>query len=99
VRALEQRIAHADEAARKAAKETNADKRPGNFSPLIQVNITPGVPPLFADHAKLMMDLIVLAFQSDTTRIVTFMFGNAGQTASSRARRDRLPSPDHAPWQ
>jgi hypothetical protein len=24
------------------------------------------------------MDLIVLAFQSDTTRIVTFMFGNAG---------------------
>ena len=77
VRALEQRIAHADEAARKAAKET-ADKRPGNFSPLIQVNITPGVPPLFADHAKLMMDLIILAFQSDTTRIVSFMFGNAG---------------------
>ncbi len=77
VRALEQRIAHADEVARKAAQET-ADKRPGTFSPMIEVKVVPGVPPLFADHAKLMMDLIVLAFQSDTTRIVSFMFGNAG---------------------
>jgi hypothetical protein len=77
VRAIEQRITHADQAAREAAKET-ADKRPGNFSPLIQVTVPPGVPPLFAEHAKLMMDLIVLAFQSDTTRIVSFMFGNSG---------------------
>jgi hypothetical protein len=77
VRALEQRIKSADEAARKAQQET-VDKRPGNYSPLIEVKVTPGVPPLFADHVKLMLDLIILAFQSDTTRIVTFMFGNAG---------------------
>ena len=31
-----------------------------------------GVPALFADHAKLMFDLQVLAFQADITRVVTF---------------------------
>ena len=34
-------------------------------------------PKTHAEHAKLMIDLIALAFQSDTTRISTFMFGNA----------------------
>src|SRR5262245_29341270 len=31
-----------------------------------------GVPAAFADHAKLMFDLQILAFQSDITRVVTF---------------------------
>ena len=30
-----------------------------------------------AEHVRLMLDLIVLAFQTDSTRIATFMFGNA----------------------
>jgi hypothetical protein len=30
----------------------------------------------FADCVRLMMDMIALAFQTDTTRIATFMFGN-----------------------
>src|SRR5205085_1476570 len=30
-----------------------------------------------AEHVKLMLDMIALALQSDTTRISTFMFGNA----------------------
>jgi hypothetical protein len=77
VRALEQRISHADQAAREEEKDVKS-KRQGNFSPLIQVSIPNGVPTNFAEHAKLMMDLIILAFQSDTTRIVSFMFGNAG---------------------
>jgi hypothetical protein len=34
-----------------------------------------GVPGAFADHARLMYDLQVLAFQSDMTRIITFMIG------------------------
>jgi hypothetical protein len=32
----------------------------------------------YPDHVKLMLDLIVLAFQCDATRIVSFMLGNAG---------------------
>jgi len=34
-------------------------------------------PEAHAEHVRLMMDMIVLAFQTDTTRIATFMFGNA----------------------
>jgi hypothetical protein len=31
----------------------------------------------YPEHVRLMLDMIALAFQSDTTRIATFMFGNA----------------------
>jgi hypothetical protein len=34
-----------------------------------------GVPERFADHAKLMFDLQLLAFQGDVTRVGTFMIG------------------------
>ncbi len=36
-----------------------------------------GVPKEHAEHVRLMLDMIALAFQTDTTRICTFMFGNA----------------------
>lgn len=36
----------------------------------------PGVPESHHEHVRLMMDLMVLAFQTDSTRICTFMFGN-----------------------
>src|SRR5262249_8530445 len=32
-----------------------------------------GIPDTFADHAKLMFDLITLAYQTDRSRIITFM--------------------------
>jgi Protein of unknown function (DUF1552) len=34
-----------------------------------------GVPPVFEDHLALMMDLQLLAFQSDLTRVISFMIG------------------------
>lgn len=34
-----------------------------------------GVPEAFADHARLMFDLQLLAYQGDVTRVVTFMIG------------------------
>jgi hypothetical protein len=34
-----------------------------------------GVPPVFEDHLALMLDLQMLAFQSDLTRVITFMIG------------------------
>jgi Protein of unknown function (DUF1552) len=34
-----------------------------------------GVPPDFEDHLALMLDLQLLAFQSDLTRVITFMIG------------------------
>jgi len=36
------------------------------------------------EHCRLMMDMIATAFQSDTTRISTFMFGNAVSNVSFR---------------
>jgi hypothetical protein len=37
-----------------------------------------GVPLVFADHAQLLFDLIALAFQTDMTRVVTFMLAREG---------------------
>ena len=39
-----------------------------------------GIPSTFTDHAKLMMDLQVLAFQTDMTRVTTFMMGRESTT-------------------
>jgi hypothetical protein len=41
-----------------------------------------GVPQDNREHIKLMLDLMVLAFQGDVTRIGTFMFANEGSTKS-----------------
>lgn len=35
------------------------------------------IPEAHQEHCRLMLDLMVLAFQTDTTRIATFMFGNS----------------------
>ncbi|HEU0119865.1 MAG TPA: DUF1552 domain-containing protein, partial [Bryobacteraceae bacterium] len=35
-----------------------------------------GNPKDFAEHVRLMFDVIALAFQSDSTRVATFLFGN-----------------------
>ena len=41
-----------------------------------------GVPKDFAEHARLMYDILALAFQTDTTRFGTFMLGNAASYRS-----------------
>ena len=49
-----------------------------------------GIPKDFGEHLKLMCDMMVLAFQTDQTRIASFMFANAG---SNRAYR-QIEVPD-----
>jgi len=41
-----------------------------------------GRPKEFADHIRLMMDLMVLAVQTDSTRVMSYMFTNAGSNRS-----------------
>ena len=48
----------------------------GQVAPDIQV--PEGIPLTWAEHMRLMYDLMVLAFQTDTTRICTFMLANGG---------------------
>ena len=42
---------------------------------LPRVDQPPGIPASFEEHAKLMFDLQVLAYQTDLTRVITFMIG------------------------
>ena len=69
VREIEKRI-EASEAS--AAQTTPSMDRPS------------GVPVDFAEHAKLMFDLQVVAFQTDQTRIATFMLAREGSNRTYR---------------
>ncbi len=40
--------------------------------PELEMDAPLGIPPVFEDHAKLMFDLMFLAYQADITRVVTF---------------------------
>jgi hypothetical protein len=62
VRELEQRIERANSFA----------------ATLPDYNRPTGVPKAYEDHLKLMFDLLVLAFQTDTTRISTFIMAHDG---------------------
>jgi hypothetical protein len=52
-----------------------------------------GVPASYADHARLMFDLQVLAFQSDTTRVITFQL--ARETSNRTYPEIGVSEPHH----
>ena len=62
VRELEQRVGRAD----------NGPKE------VPELNLPDGVPPELAAHMNLMFDILVLAFQTDSTRVATLMVADAG---------------------
>ncbi len=66
VRSVEARIQGIE---RKAADNGHA----GN----VQLEVPAGIPGRFDEHARLMLDLIALAYQSDSTRVSTLMFSQA----------------------
>ena len=43
-----------------------------------------GMPESFEEHAKIMSDLMVIAFQTDMTRVITFMMAREGSNRSYR---------------
>jgi hypothetical protein len=52
-----------------------------------------GVPAAYADHAKLMFDLQVLALQGDVTRVITFQL--ARETSTRTYNEIGVPDPHH----
>tara|TARA_R110000850_G_scaffold66959_16_gene148624 strand:+ start:1513 stop:2874 length:1362 start_codon:yes stop_codon:yes gene_type:complete len=46
------------------------------------VPIPEGIPPVYQDHIRLMMDMMVLAFESDSTRVATFLLAHDGSNRS-----------------
>src|SRR6266446_462477 len=43
-----------------------------------EVDSPPGIPPSFAEHIALMCDMMILAFQTDSTRIATMLLAGEG---------------------
>jgi len=79
VREVERQIQRAEEGAAK--------------NPMPDVDRPVGVPAAFADHAKLMFDLQVLAFQADITRVVTFQL--ARELSNRTYPEIGVPDPHH----
>ena len=52
-----------------------------------------GVPPAYADHARLMFDLQMLALQGDVTRVITFQL--ARETSTRSYPEIGVPDPHH----
>lgn len=69
VRAIERRLEH------DASGLSNAT---------VDYPVPSGRPRDYGEHIRLMCDMMVLAFQTDSTRIATFMFANAGSNRSYR---------------
>jgi hypothetical protein len=57
------------------------EKQTKDFNSSSLVNVQ-GIPADYQEHIKIMGDLMVLAFQTDTTRVSTFMFANEGSNRS-----------------
>ena len=75
MRSLEERV-------ERASKST---QQPWQARAAMDPNAVPTVRPVdHAEHVRLMMDMIAVAFQTDITRIATFMFGNAVSNVSFR---------------
>jgi Protein of unknown function (DUF1552) len=79
VREVERRI-------QKAEAEAGGDQLPDLDRPV-------GVPAAYADHAKLMFDLQVLAMQADVTRVLTFQL--ARETSNRTYTEIGVPDPHH----
>jgi len=79
IREVERRIQRAEANAR------------GN--PLPDFDRPAGVPSSYADHARLMFDLQVLAFQGDVTRVITFQL--ARETSNRTYPEIGVPDPHH----
>lgn len=60
----------------------DAGKEGREFTPAIEAPA--GVPVEYADHAKLMFDILAVAFQADLTRIGTFMMAREGSGRTYR---------------
>lgn len=69
VRQVERQIEHSEQESQQAE---------------IEMELPAGVPKEYADHIRLMLDMMVMAFQTDSTRIATMMFANAGSNRNYR---------------
>lgn len=78
LREIEERIQLSEKQALEQAKSGKPEVLPKFDRPM-------GIPVTFEDHAKLMFDLQVVAFQTDSTRVITCMVGREGSNRTYRS--------------
>ena len=78
IRGIERRISRAESSRHSHHQEAfKADPIGDADDPDLPRLVIPdgkGIPSVYADHVNLMLDILTLAFQTDTTRVATFMF-------------------------
>ena len=89
-RKLQARVGNADrrkleeylESVRQIERRVVQEEQFTGHSAVASAKVPEGIPPDYAQHVRLMLDMIVLAFRTDQTRISTCMFAQAGSNRS-----------------
>lgn len=81
------------ESVRDVERRIQLGERSVQDHPLPDLDRPTGVPAVYGDHARLMFDLQVLAFQGDITRVITFQL--ARETSNRTYPEIGVPDPHH----
>ena len=87
------RVAHYLDTIREVERRIQRAEANAADNPLPDLDRPAGVPSSYADHARLMFDLQVLAFQGDVTRVITFQL--ARETSNRTYPEAGVPDPHH----
>lgn len=86
-------VSHYLDAVREVERRIQKAEADAKENPLPDLDRPVGVPAAYADHARLMFDLQVLAFQGDVTRVITFQL--ARETSNRTYPEIGVPDPHH----
>jgi hypothetical protein len=87
------RVSHYLETVREVERRIQKAEADTKDNPLPDLDRPVGVPAAYADHARLMFDLQVLAMQGDVTRVITFQL--ARETSNRTYPEIGVPDPHH----
>jgi hypothetical protein len=87
------KISHYLETVREVERRIQKAEANAADNPLPDLDRPVGVPAAYADHARLMFDLQVLALQGDVTRVITFQL--ARETSNRTYPEIGVPDPHH----
>jgi len=87
------RVAEYLDAIREVERRIQKAELDARDNPLPDLDRPTGVPAAYADHARLMFDLQLLAYQGDITRIITFQL--ARETSNRTYPEIGVPDPHH----
>src|SRR4029079_6315933 len=87
------KVAHYLDTVREVERRIQKAEADAANNPLPDLDRPVGVPAAYADHARLMFDLQVLALQGDVTRVITFQL--ARETSNRTYPEIGVPDPHH----